>query len=114
MQSPACIYKVGYSKWAKTLLSATPLFRAHELLSHTFWGSLDWIKVYPPHGKLLAPLVHDWREIYRGTPPPGLESVAAQKQVSPQVLRTMEKVLVGLHKAHAYKVDDLIAGVGWG
>ena len=29
-------------------------------------------------------------------------------------LRIMEKVLVGLHKAHTYTVHELIARIGWG
>lgn len=116
MQSPADVYKVGGdSHVAKALLASTPVLRAHALLLRTYWGSVDWMEVHPPWGQRLAPMVQDWKAISQGNTPPGLDEVAAiHPQISAPDMRVLEKVLVGLHKSHVYKVEDLIAGIGWG
>ena len=57
------IHSVGSSKHVTALLAASPLFRLHALLRHTYWGGVQWLEqqLVFPRGTLIADVVNKWR-----------------------------------------------------
>jgi hypothetical protein len=90
----------------------TPLFRAHVLLQHTYWGNICWMEEDRPHNQLLAGIVREQQAAVFRT-----QQVAADDYDTSASLRyqsrVVDKTLITLHRAGKYTVQDLIPSFGW-
>jgi hypothetical protein len=73
---------------------------------------MDWMKLDPKYGKLLAGAVSDWRATQKNH----TEQSSPLEESEPPGNQdgVVYKVLMTFHKAGVFKVHQLIAGIGWG
>ena len=97
LRRPEDLLLLSNSRAVQDELAATPAFRMHGILQHTYWNHLEYLTMRPPilRGLAIALPIQKLRE------------------TGHNVHACVDKVLIAFHSASIYTVEQLTAGCGW-